>query len=55
MTRIIAIIALALLTLLPAPRCHVERSNGRHWLVCPCRGVTYQCADYYRIPAYRGR
>ena len=55
MTRIIAIIALTLLTLLPAPRCHVERSNGRYWLVCQCRGVTYQCEDFYRIPAYRVR
>lgn len=54
MTRII-ILALVLLTLLPpAPRCRVTYSNGRAWLVCPCR-TTYQCEDWYRVPLYRGR
>ena len=55
MTRIIAILALAIITMLPTPRCHVQRSNGRYWLVCPCKSVTYQCEDWYRVPLYRGR
>lgn len=44
---------LAALLVPAAPRCKVVRSNGQHWLVCPCKGVTYQCEDYWRIPRYR--
>lgn len=54
MTRMIAIIAIVIIASLPAPRCRVQRVSGRYWLVCPCRSVTYQCDDWYRVPRYRG-
>lgn len=52
--RHLLIIALLLITLSAAtrpPRCRVETSRGRAWLVCPCR-TTYQCEDEWPIPRH---
>lgn len=51
------ILAFALLSLLPpVSRCRIEQTRtGRPVLVCPCRGVTYQCEEDRPIRVWRGR
>lgn len=47
----IIILALILFTVTAAaPRCHVTTVRGRTYLVCPCRGVSYVCEDWYSVP-----
>lgn len=55
MKRLLVVLALVVVILPPAPRCHVAVSRGRAWLVCPCRGVSYVCEDWYRVPVWSGR
>ena len=33
----------------------MSTADGRYWLVCPCRGVSYVCEDWYRVPVWSGR
>lgn len=53
MTRLLLLVVLLAGLALPAPRCRVASVTGRAYLVCPCRGVSYVCEDWYTVPVWR--
>lgn len=52
MKRLLVVLALVVVILPPAPRCHVAVSRGRAWLVCPCQ-TPYVCEDWWPIRTWR--
>ena len=48
------ILTLAIITLLPVPRCRVEHARGMTWLVCPRNAGSYTYDDVYQVPRWRG-